>query len=206
MMNPSISGQSSLANYASSMRIEPVQLAFLPSGLEPQCSMHWLAYWMTFKCPKAQRCRPDCDITTMFGSKKNKEEHRYYLLPGMGRSNRQRHAQFLRWALAVGILVSGLVGFFIYYMNRIWLRSSLECLARQFLVYMPENLLLQCHLILWIQIPDLRTPPIEEPLWLNLGHYSDQLPLGLIWMRKRRAIPSLSLFPLHQIAPSTIPM
>jgi hypothetical protein len=55
----------------------------------------------------------------MFGSKKNKEENRYYLLPGMGRSNRQRHAQFLRWALAVGVLASALIGFFIWNMNRI---------------------------------------------------------------------------------------
>ncbi|MDA0749691.1 MAG: hypothetical protein O2964_03150 [Verrucomicrobia bacterium] len=55
----------------------------------------------------------------MFWSKKNKEEHRYYLLPGMGRSNRRRHAQFVRWAVGVGIIASGLFGFFIWYMNQI---------------------------------------------------------------------------------------
>jgi hypothetical protein len=55
----------------------------------------------------------------MFGSRKNKEEHRYYLLPGMGRSNRRRHAQFVRWALVVGLTASALFGFFIWYMNQI---------------------------------------------------------------------------------------
>jgi len=45
----------------------------------------------------------------MFWTRKNKEEHRYYLLPGMGRSNRKRHQQFVRWAIVVGALAS--VGF-----------------------------------------------------------------------------------------------
>jgi hypothetical protein len=55
----------------------------------------------------------------MFWKKKNPEEHRYYLLPGMGKSNRRRHQQFVRWAILVGILVSGLVAVFIYYSNTI---------------------------------------------------------------------------------------
>jgi hypothetical protein len=55
----------------------------------------------------------------MFWKKKNPEEHRYYLLPGMGKSNRRRHQQFVRWAILVGILVSALVAAFIYYSNTI---------------------------------------------------------------------------------------
>jgi uncharacterized membrane protein YozB (DUF420 family) len=55
----------------------------------------------------------------VFGTKRNKEEHRYYLLPGMGRSNRRRHAQFVRWAIAVGIIISALLGVLLYYLNRV---------------------------------------------------------------------------------------
>ncbi len=54
----------------------------------------------------------------MFWTKKNKEEHRYYLLPGMGRSNRRRHEQFLRWAVVVGVIVSALLGYILYIVNR----------------------------------------------------------------------------------------
>ena len=36
-----------------------------------------------------------------------------------GKSNRRRHQQFVRWAIVVGILVSALVGGFIYYTNRL---------------------------------------------------------------------------------------
>jgi len=54
----------------------------------------------------------------MFGSKKNKEEHRYYLLPGMGRSNREHRQRMLRWAILVGILVSAAVAGLLYVLNR----------------------------------------------------------------------------------------
>ncbi|MCS1409440.1 MAG: hypothetical protein M2R45_02621 [Verrucomicrobia subdivision 3 bacterium] len=57
----------------------------------------------------------------MFGRKRNKEEHRYYLLPGMGRANKRKRVVFFRWALAVGFFVSLLVGYFIYRANRIGL-------------------------------------------------------------------------------------
>ena len=42
----------------------------------------------------------------MFWTRKSKAEHRYYLLPGMGRSNRRRHKQFLRWSIVVGLIAS----------------------------------------------------------------------------------------------------
>jgi hypothetical protein len=50
----------------------------------------------------------------MFWTRKNKEEHRYYLLPGMGRSNRRQHMIYLKWSLAVGLVVSLLVGLLLY--------------------------------------------------------------------------------------------
>ena len=54
----------------------------------------------------------------MFFSKKNKEANRYYLLPGMGRSNRRRHRQFMVLAIAVGIAVAVLVAALLYTLDR----------------------------------------------------------------------------------------
>lgn len=51
----------------------------------------------------------------MIWPKKNKEEHRYYLLPGMGRSNRRRHLEFLRWGIVVGVLASAAIGALLYF-------------------------------------------------------------------------------------------
>lgn len=45
-------------------------------------------------------------LPDMLWTRRNKEEHRYYLLPGMGRSNRRRHRQFLIASLIVGGVVS----------------------------------------------------------------------------------------------------
>jgi hypothetical protein len=54
----------------------------------------------------------------MFRSRKNKEEHRYYLLPGMGRSNRRRHVQILKWSLVIGFIFSVIFGCLLYFANR----------------------------------------------------------------------------------------
>ncbi len=54
----------------------------------------------------------------MFRSRKNKEEHRYYLLPGMGRSNRRFHRKTVRWAVIVGIITAALFGAALYYAQR----------------------------------------------------------------------------------------
>lgn len=52
----------------------------------------------------------------MFGlsKPKNPEDHRYYLLPGMGKANRRKHSLYLRWALFVGLVISAVVGLAIY--------------------------------------------------------------------------------------------
>ena len=49
---------------------------------------------------------------------KNPEEHRYYLLPGMGKASRRKHALFFRWALAVGIFISLILGALIWILQR----------------------------------------------------------------------------------------
>ena len=53
----------------------------------------------------------------MFWSKKNKEEHRYYLLPGMGHANREKRRHYFLWSLAVGIIISILFAGIIYFVN-----------------------------------------------------------------------------------------
>lgn len=55
----------------------------------------------------------------MFGftKPKNREEHRYYLLPGMGKANRRKHALYLRWALAVGLIISLVTAIVIYFVQ-----------------------------------------------------------------------------------------
>jgi len=54
----------------------------------------------------------------MFWTRKSKEEHRYYLLPGMGRSNRRRHQQFLRWSIVVGLIASAVFAYLLYLLSQ----------------------------------------------------------------------------------------
>jgi hypothetical protein len=49
---------------------------------------------------------------------KNPEEHRYYLLPGMGKANRRKRAVYLRWAIGVGLFIGILIGVIIYFVQR----------------------------------------------------------------------------------------
>ena len=56
-----------------------------------------------------------------FGRKKPNdggEEHRYYLLPGMGRSNRRRHNLIFMWSIIGGVVGSALIGLAIWLINR----------------------------------------------------------------------------------------
>ncbi len=50
----------------------------------------------------------------MFWSRRNREAHRYYLLPGMGRSNRRKHREFLIWSVIVGLIASALFAYLLY--------------------------------------------------------------------------------------------
>ncbi|HTG45607.1 MAG TPA: hypothetical protein VK633_13875 [Verrucomicrobiae bacterium] len=56
----------------------------------------------------------------MFGlfKPKNPEEHRYYLLPGMGRSNRRQRQMYFRYAVAFGVFVAAVIGLLIYLVQR----------------------------------------------------------------------------------------
>jgi Na+-driven multidrug efflux pump len=55
----------------------------------------------------------------VFGFKpKNPEEHRYYLLPGMGKSNRRQRQRYLRWSIAFGLIIAAIVGTVIYFAQR----------------------------------------------------------------------------------------
>jgi len=47
--------------------------------------------------------------------KKKRGEHRYYLLPGMGRSNREHRRRVQRIVIFVAIVVAILFGLLIYY-------------------------------------------------------------------------------------------
>jgi hypothetical protein len=57
-------------------------------------------------------------VAVVFGAKRHREDRRYYLLPGMGRSNKRRHWQILRWALVIGAGVSAIFGYVLYWVNR----------------------------------------------------------------------------------------
>ena len=52
-----------------------------------------------------------------FGKKRNPEEHRYYLLPGQGRSNRRKHRQQLIAAIITGLVFSALIAGIMWLMN-----------------------------------------------------------------------------------------
>jgi hypothetical protein len=54
----------------------------------------------------------------MFWTRRNKEEHRYYLLPGMGRSNRRKHRQLLIASVIVGGVVSAAFAVALYFLSR----------------------------------------------------------------------------------------
>ena len=50
---------------------------------------------------------------------RNKEPERFYLLPGMGgRALRQKQQRFLRWSIAIGLVVSGVVAVVLYLISR----------------------------------------------------------------------------------------
>jgi hypothetical protein len=55
----------------------------------------------------------------MFGFKRNKEAERFYLLPGQGGAAfRRKQKVILKWAIAVGLLVAGVLGMLMYWLNR----------------------------------------------------------------------------------------
>ena len=63
--------------------------------------------------PDPNRARQD-----MFGRNKNREDNRYYLLPGMGRSNKRHRALVFRWSLVAGLIGSAIFGLILYLLQR----------------------------------------------------------------------------------------
>ena len=50
--------------------------------------------------------------------KRDREQNRYYLLPGMGRSNRLHRALVYKWAVFAGFILALLFSGLLYYINR----------------------------------------------------------------------------------------
>ena len=50
---------------------------------------------------------------------RDKEQERFYLLPGMGgRARRRKELRFLRWSIAAGLLASAVVAVILYLISR----------------------------------------------------------------------------------------
>ena len=58
-------------------------------------------------------------LPQMLWFERDKERHRFYLLPGMGgRARRQKELRFLRWSIAAGLLVSAILACILYLISR----------------------------------------------------------------------------------------
>lgn len=56
---------------------------------------------------------------SLFNFKRNKTNERFYLLPGQGGAAYRRKQKFLlAWSIVVGLLVSGILGALMYFLNR----------------------------------------------------------------------------------------
>lgn len=52
-------------------------------------------------------------------ARKNRDAHRYYLLPGMGGSARRRKERMiLRWSLLAGLVISAALAAALYFLNQ----------------------------------------------------------------------------------------
>jgi hypothetical protein len=57
-------------------------------------------------------------LGSILSARRNKEQERYYLLPGMGgRSLRRKRLVMLIWGIVIGVIVSIVVGLTMYYIN-----------------------------------------------------------------------------------------
>ena len=50
--------------------------------------------------------------------KEGEETPRYYMLPGMGRSNRRNRNKIQMWSIIAGIVASALIGVVLWLVNR----------------------------------------------------------------------------------------
>lgn len=54
----------------------------------------------------------------MFGRKRHREDRRYYLLPGMGRSNKRQRRRLHLAAILFGVFISLVFGLVLYWLQR----------------------------------------------------------------------------------------
>jgi hypothetical protein len=55
----------------------------------------------------------------MLWFERDKERQRFYLLPGMGgRALRRKQRRFLRWSIAIGLVVSAVVACILFILSR----------------------------------------------------------------------------------------
>ena len=55
----------------------------------------------------------------MFGSKRNKDTERFYLLPGQGgQAYRRKQKLLLKWSVIVGLALAAVLGGLLYWLNR----------------------------------------------------------------------------------------
>jgi hypothetical protein len=58
------------------------------------------------------------EISRMLWFERDKERQRYYLLPGMGgRALRRKHRRILGWSIAIGLVVSAILTFLLYFIS-----------------------------------------------------------------------------------------
>ncbi len=55
----------------------------------------------------------------MFGSKRHREDRRYYLLPGMGRSNKRHRRRVHLAAILFGVFIAAIFGCLLYFLDRL---------------------------------------------------------------------------------------
>lgn len=65
-----------------------------------------------------RQCFPTHRMGWFWRKRRDREEHRYYLLPGMGRSNRRHRRRMHVAAVVFGVVVSVLFGVAIYFTQR----------------------------------------------------------------------------------------
>jgi hypothetical protein len=59
------------------------------------------------------------NLLTLAGFHRNKEQQRFYLLPGMGgRAFRKKQKVILQWSIAAGLLASGAVAVILWMMSK----------------------------------------------------------------------------------------
>ena len=79
---------------------------FPPLSVKKRCRVGGWGLWMS------------AHIAAMFGRKRHREDRRYYLLPGMGRSNKRQRRRLHLAAVLFGVFISLVFGLVLYWLQR----------------------------------------------------------------------------------------